>query len=363
MKLRLAFKIMMFLCYAALAGSVNTLFMIKHGFSESNKRSNLEKMFEGTANRPFIYRQLMIRIADAIDKAMPETSKKLAMVYLDQFELRKHFFQEGFISWDKYGFRYHLLYWFDFLAILISLLMLRQISSKYFESAILVNFAPLAFGLLLPTVFKYGGYFYDFPNLMFITMFSYYYVTRRFYAVWIVYLLAVLNKESSVLLPFIMIPSTFLTQEKYFSVKQLVGLIVSGAIVLFSVRYHFAANPGYNFEYHMWDNIHYDLNPLTYITEWHDLYGAAIPFPAYNNIIILLPLLYIIYDGWSYADKSLHCWLVTATALSFPLFVWFGYYGEFRALDLMFIPIYLIIGMSLDHYFSRKANNTVIIRE
>lgn len=349
MKIRIALHIMMWLCYFGVAAMTNAAFMERWSFGKNlNNHNLLELMFEEKADRPFVYRQLMLKIVSGVEYLLPNNIKNHVI-----YHIKDRFFQGGDLLWSRVGVKYSLLYWADCLSIFFALLVLRRLSSIYLQSQTMIDFLPLAFGILLPMTFTQGGFYYDFPEILLSLLFYWSYLTNHIYLTTFFYCLAILNKESSVLLPFFLLPGLFWLSPKRYSLKQMGWMIFVGLTLYCIILYHYSGNPGHQVEIHLLENLTYYLNPYTYLDSQR-YFAPRIPTPSFNNLIILIPVLIILVYSFKYANKELKLWFLSSILIMLPIFLIFGYLNEFRALDLIYAPVYLMIGQGIEHYYAYR---------
>ena len=197
------------LLYMATSAWCLASFMDKWGFREDESRFGLTQMMEHTAHRPFAYRVLVPWIVNGMGQLIPLRSVEHALDRLDPQEnlrrnlLRQRYFKaEGAVAWTRDVRRRYLFTYLLLFAVLVgTMFVLRKLTDVHLPGSVLCDFAPIAFVTLLPLTFIRGGYYYDFPELLFLAASFLLAVHKRYFLLVAVFGLAVLNKESNLLLP------------------------------------------------------------------------------------------------------------------------------------------------------------------
>ncbi len=141
---------------AASAGFVG--YIAKWGLLDGSSRNSIERMLDGSADRPFVYRQLVPSIARWADRIVPQQAKE----YLgDRLRPELQFRKLTVIEKAELRFPYLVVYYLIFFALLASLFVLRIVvlAAGVGELQALVAVAALA--LAFPYLQTVGGYFYD----------------------------------------------------------------------------------------------------------------------------------------------------------------------------------------------------------
>jgi hypothetical protein len=197
--------ILIFIYITVAAASFHGYFS-KWAFRDSNPWFSLDKMLDGTAARPYVYRQLIPQIANSIDRVTSPSIKEsitkgskdiigatYARAKLESLE-------------SKYIFRYSIVYIMTFFSILVSMFLLREICIEVSKSTISGTLAPISFVLVYPFISTIGGYFYDYPEIAFFA--ASFLLALRKRLIWIIpiALVATLNKESFLFFIITLIP-------------------------------------------------------------------------------------------------------------------------------------------------------------
>lgn len=357
-KHRYAFSILLsreafvLLIYMAVAASVLNIFMQTRSFREGSAEFGFSKMLEGSADRPFVHRQLVPIIANyAAGLVSPEEKPAFVERYLDPYRLKKLYFEKGKYQiyetievWSPdYAIKYHITYFILFFSLLGTLYCLRAlIPSVSPKENPLTPFVPVLFILLLPLSFMHGNYYYDFVELLFLSMLLLTAI-KGYYAWWLLLLpLAVLNKESNILVPFLYAVIIIGNSSKWRSRLFLAFGFIASAGVYFFIKQKYSLNHGGTVMWQLEKNIDFWLTPKSYFL-WHDFYAPMILFPRGLNIILLVILSSLLFWQWGKKPLFAKRLFVVALLINIPLFILFCWQDEVRNLSFLFLPIYLLI--------------------
>jgi predicted permease len=155
---RTATFILYFASFWMVAAASQSGFFAKWGLREASPKVSIVMMLDGTAHRPFVYRQLAPLIANFLDRHTPASWK--AGAEQAAWHLSKR-------SQPEYRFRYLVIYYLTFLSLFISLFLLRLILIGWGLDESIALVTPIAFVLAMPYLQTQGGYFYDSIELLF----------------------------------------------------------------------------------------------------------------------------------------------------------------------------------------------------
>jgi hypothetical protein len=212
--------------------------------------------------------------------------------------------------------------------------------------------SPLLFGILLPISFLHGNFYYDFVELFFLSALLLTAI-RGDYWYWLILLpLAVLNKESNILVPVLYV---IVLMEKCVKRRDQVFIFLATIIagcVFFYLKQKYALNPGGSMIWQLPKNVSFLLNPKNYFL-WHDFYLPLIPFPRGVNLFWLALLSYLVFFDWINKPRLLKLIFLTALIVNLPLWLAFCQQDEMRNLSFVFLPLYLLASHSLVKIMSR----------
>ena len=312
----------------------------KWAFFDGHPNQGIVKVFDGSAIRPWIYRQLMPTLADALVEAgtavVPQSLQdKIArrLVWFPELSPEATFARASAIDEPGMRLRYLALYYLTFASFLGSMFVMRRICLEMKLSNAAATLAPLLFALVFPLLLTRGGYYYDAPELLLLSASVLLAIQGRW--VWLVLLTipATFNKEAYLFF----VPSLFplltskLTKRQTASVVAFM-LLISGAINA-ATKYQFRANGG---EMAMWqldERVRFFLDWGTYVRVEIN-YGVLTA--AGINALNLTLLVALVYGHWRSMSSSMQRHSTIAAAINIPLFLAFGYADELRNLSFLF---------------------------
>lgn len=358
------------LLYMAVSAMVLDTFMQTRSLEEGSPGFGLEKMLEGTAQRPFVYRQLVPVTVNSLVSLIPEEQHDAFVQYhLDRHHLKQMYFErakypnmkKGREQWTPtYSLKFHLVYLFMFASLLACMYCMRWLQNAVFaRNDSFYALTPILFMTVLPLSFVNGNFYYDFPELFFLGILLLTAV-KGWYGAWVILLpLAVFNKESNILVPLLYI-SVIVGSLGTWRNRIYLGLSIAlSAIIYIYIKMLFADNPGSTVFFQLSRNIDFWLNPKNYFL-WEDFFAPLIPFPRGMNIIWIALIISTILVAWRKKPSVIRWLFVTSLAVTLPLFILFSATDEVRNLSFVFIPLFLLVSHSLQYLFlsSEKIANS-----
>lgn len=336
----------------AAAASFNG-FYEKWGFRErpGGERFTAERMLNNTAERPFVYRQMngwiTKRIADATPHGFKSKVQSIA-VEGDRSLLGPD--RVAFASADWF-WRYTLLYSLTFAQWLVALFVLYRLCARFAGPPAGLA-ATVMFALLFPVLLTEGGYYYDFPEMLFFAAATYCAVRGWLIPLGIIAVIGSTNKETMVfflptLIPFL---SARLVRGRALALCGALSVAAAGVYLL--IRTSFADNPGGAVEVHLANNLLFYSNPFK-LFGMEETYGIPL-FRGYS-LVILLFLGVVARAGWREAPSALRQHLLLAAAINAPLFLAFAYQGEMRNLSLVFVGWTLLLALVMRKWFAQTT--------
>jgi len=329
------------LIYVIVSAVVLNAFMTRWGFRADAANHGFVQMLEHEAHRPFSYRVLSPAIVNAGAALIPgEVRARWQPWLLEQSPLLRY--RAPYESWnpDK-ALKWHVAYAYLFACLLAALFAARALARATFPtSALFADYAPALAVLLLPLTFLRGGYFYDFPELFFLFSCTLFAAKGRFTTFAILYPLAILNKESNVLLvlTFLAFAATQLPRRTL--LIRTGALLAVGLALVAIVRFVFRDAGGGATQPWFPLNVLFFLSPEWY-AKFFTPFAPLVPIPRGINLLSLALLAFMI--GWRWHDKpiELRRLLLANAAITLPLYLLFGFLDEIRALSLLFPALFL----------------------
>lgn len=205
-----------------------------------------EEMVDGTAYRPYIYRQLLPTAANWMDKVVPETIKTRLYNYQGKYpEAYINSISDSPAANNRtYFFRYLITYIATFLFALLAVYAMYFVCKALAVSRPAAMFAPVIAILLLPYVMNDSGFNYDYPELAFMALAVG--ISIKFDWWWCIPIAALgtWNKESFLLFIPTLYP-LFRRRNSRFGALISVAVLCSICAAVYLPTYHrFSHNPG-----------------------------------------------------------------------------------------------------------------------
>ncbi|WP_313625059.1 hypothetical protein [Achromobacter sp.] len=350
--------------YVVVAAAVMNGFYTKWRLNDGRPALGLSLMVEGTAHRPYVYRQFVPALANGIQALLPQAT--VARLSERLSEPRRVDSRSGLAM--RYPgsealvpavtLRYHLVYYLTFLALLAALFVMRRLCLKAGADAAASTAAPAILALMLPFFLTEGGYFYDFVELMFMMSAALLALgASRQTPVRLLLLvslagLATWNKEAF----FFFTAALYPLLRRNFSRVQAAGLVavllfVCGSVYL-ALRMRYALNPGSTVDYQLWDNLRYYLDPGNWLRT-ESTYGVLLPRGF--GIVSVLAVVGIAINGWPRLPQALRRHAQLALAINVPLFVLFCSPGEMRNLSMLYPSLLCLLALALAKWLAPQT--------
>jgi hypothetical protein len=321
-----------------------------------DERLGVIYMVDFKAHKPFQYRVLMPSIIKLIELATPEpirdkfdsvTREKLAA----KIETAYPLLDKAKVSKiSRYGYRVIIAIIMNTLILTLFMIILRRFALVFdVFSERLCDFLPVGMIFIMPMFFDYNNMIYDFPHLVLFTTGLILLYKKQWRWYFLIYALAILNKESAVMLAVVYAVNYYsdLPSDKYKKYLLLqIGIFIVIKAALFLIFFN---NPGGVVETHIKWNIVHLIRPVNYF--WFAPIGKGILLPVYLNIPVPhghnLPVMIVVAAAVIYRWKEKPLFLRRATIYFIPLFfiaMIVGVINELRAYyDAM--PIIYVLGM------------------
>lgn len=362
-------RIFCFILFFAAASASFYGFYEKWHFREAGPRFvikpdlEFQQMVEGSAARPYIYRQMLPTLANWIDKAAPQPLKarlfQLSPPRADGLSLPALLFDSPVGRSPVYFFRYLVVYSATFLFALIAVYAMRLLckAAGFNEAASVLT--PIALILLFPYIQSRGGYFYDFPELAFLALAAW--LALKFDWWWIVPVAALgtWNKESFLLFIPTLYPILRLKYPRFKTLLALGFLCLVCIAVYLPLRLQFAHNPGGTVEIHWRDQAEFFfLHPGHWFyhgSALENTYGILLP-PVFS-LFPLAFLVWTVWRGWRRLPLPIQRHAQIAAAINIPLFLVLCAPGELRDLSLLYVGFLLLLAANIDSWLQSATKS------
>ena len=342
--------------YVVVAAAVMNGFYTKWRLNDGHAALGLTQMVEGTAYRPYVYRQFVPALANGIQSLLPPST--VARLSERLAEPRRVDSRSGLAMrypgsealMPAVTLRYHLVYYLTFAALLTSLFVMRRVALQAGAGAAAATIAPALLAMVVPFFLTEGGFFYDFVELMFImsavllALGASRQTPVRLCALVALAGLATWNKEAF----FFFTPALYPLLRRNLPRLHAAGvvgvlLLVSGCVYL-ALRLRYAGNPGSTVDYQLWDNLRFYVDPGNWLRT-ENTYGVLLPRGF--SIVSMLAFAGIAIHGWTRLPQPLRWHARLALAINLPLFLLFCSPGEMRNLSMLYPSLLCLLALSL----------------
>lgn len=336
------------------AAAAHSGFIGKWGLIDDEKRWNsIQRMLDGTAKKPFVYRQLVPVVVNLADKYTPAPIRQQVVYFASRPS--EVFVKSSLSDNPQYAYRYILVYYINFLALLLSLFVLHRVLRDWGMPEGPALFAPIVFILATPFLQTRGGYFYDSVELLFFSTAFWLAMQGRIWLLIALTIPATLNKETFLLF----LPTLYPILRRIapprvslISVGAAMGL--SGAIGL-ALRAVFASSPGAR-TFKLLDQVTHHLSLGNYLRK-ELTYGVV--GPRYLSIFTFAFIVIVVLRGWRQCSSALKQHIIVAAAINFPVFLLLASPGELRNLSLLYVGFVFMLGYAFDgtaSVFTRRVH-------
>jgi hypothetical protein len=354
----LACRALVLSLYVLVAAASFCGFFAKYALRDDSVHDALPRMLDATADRPYVYRQLLPYAANLAVKAMPQALSGSVTAHIQQDYPKHNWLANTFAratdaSNPVYTLRYYLVYFMDFAALLAGMLMLRAVCLDLTGKQAAAALAPLAFALAMP-----AGNFWDFPELFFMALAVW--LAARGKVLWLVLLtpFATLNKESFLFFAVCLYP--FLRERMTLrSALAAVGACVFAAAAVNAVmKWRYAGNPGDIAQFNLMTNLRFLADPRNYLlSDW----TFGILLPKGFNVLILFVLWTITRTAWKRLPRAVRQHALIALAINVPLYLLFGWGDEVRALSMLSVTAALLLCEGIAAYMESARSRAPLL--
>ncbi len=328
--------------YVFVSALVLDAFMTQWGFRGDRSPFAFERMLDHTAERPYVYRVLSPEIialgAGMVPDGFVESRREWLLEETPLLAYRQR--GEGW-GVDK-SLKWHVAYFYLFACLVAALFAARRLTTVTLDvGPLFSDYAPAVALLCLPASFHWGGYLYDFPELLLLLLCSLALARERLAWFYPLYVLAILNKESNVLVFVFFLAFLWDRLPRRQLWLHLLAQLVLGWSLVLVLRLAFLDNEGSQALFFFPLNALFWLSPASY-WKFIEPYAPLIPIPRPANALTLFLVGFAVAWGWSRKPVALRRLLLGSAAVTLPLFLLFSFADEARALALLFPALYLL---------------------
>lgn len=334
------------LFFVAAAASFNG-FYDKWRFREPGSPSGsaeayFDGMIDGTAQRPFVYRQMLPDIANWIAPRLPNRIKKK----IDSLSLPDQ------ARHTQYLIVYLAVFAFALLAEYGVCNLCRSLGFSPAASVV----TAVSFILLVPYLESNGGYYYDYPEIAFLCIAACLAATRAWW--WLIPLTAVAtwNKESFLLMVPTLYPFLRRRSGRAATLAQLGTLCAVSAAVYLWLRRRFASNSGGTVLPSLHHQIQFILEPSNWLVRTEKTYGIVMlaTFNLFFGALLFWAVLRIRKEIPPVVKTN----VAIAAILNLPLYVLFCAPGEIRDLSMLYIGLIAVLAANAESWITGNSIGT-----
>ena len=362
-------RFLLVLLYGVVAAAAFHGFYTKWRLNDGHVPHSLASMVQGTADRPYVYRQFAPALANGIQgllsaAAVARISERLAdprRVNSRSGLAMRYPASEAMQA--PVTLRYHLVYYLTFLALLGAMAAMRSICLKAGASAPAATTAPLVVALLLPFFLTEGGFFYDFFEVLFmawaillawrIPVHSRVRAAGRLILLAAVAAMATWNKEAFFFFVATLYPLLRLSLSRIRAAGVVAALVFVCGCVYLALRMRYAGNPGGAVSFQPGANLLHFLDPGNWFRT-ESTYGVALPKGL--SAVMMLMIAGVAVIGWGRLPAPLRQHVLAAVAVNVPLFLLFAAEGEARNLSMLYPSLLVLMAMALTAWMRGAAS-------
>ena len=320
-----------------------------------HSRAAFEAMVDGTAYRPYVYRQLVPAAANWIDGLVPEAAKSrlFALQGSGEDAFLYTISNSPTANDPKYFFRYLTMYILTFLFTQLAVCAMYLVCRAVEMPPVAAVFAPVIVILLLPYIMSNGGFFYDYVELAFLMLAVWMALKFEWWWLFPVAALGTWNKESFLLIVLTLYP---LFRLRHSRLGALVGVSVLCCVCLavyYALRVRFAHNPGGTVEVWWLDQLRYFMHPREWLFATEETYGLRL-LKAYTLLPMTL-LVWTVWRGWTFLPPAIRQHGKIAAIINIPLYFFFCSPGELRDLSMLYVVFLLVVAANLREWAKSVA--------
>ncbi len=320
------------------------------GVPGANTRATFESMVEGTAYRPYVYRQMLPNIANWLDRIAP-VDIKTAMYDHQGSNPYAYINAIGSSPTARnkaYFFRYVVVYIETYLFAVLAVYAMYLVCSALEMRPPAAVIAPVVVILLVPYIISGRGYLWDYPELAFLALAFWIALKWDWWWVIPVAVLGTWNKESFLLIIPTLYPIFRLRSSRFRALLGVGVLCLVCAAVYIPIRLKFANNPGSTVFVSWQYELHMLLHPIGLLFKTKETYGLRM-ITGYTLLPAAL-MAWTVWRAWPHLPRAIQRHGQIAAAINIPLYLLFCSPGELRDLSMLYIFFLLVIATNLNEW-------------
>ena len=349
---RVAAAFVVAVLYVVVASASFHGYYAKWFMSDFARSQSLVAMLDGTAARPFVYRQLLPQAATMIERSLPEGVRAHIEQRLDNARGALRHPTGTDAAKAGYVIRYRIVYYATFLSLFLALFALRSVCLTIGVGQAAATAAPAIFALMIPILQTRGGYFYDLPELLAFALAARLALGGHAVSLLLLAVPATVNKESFLFYCVALLPLLMLRLSASKAIATAIGAAFVSGLTYLAIRHAYAANDGQNAIFQLFDNLLFYANPLNLFL-FDQTYGLPL-FKGYG-IVVLGWFAVLMTYGWRTVPRCIHLHLMLAAAINVPLLLLFGAEGELRNLSMLYVATVALIAGATQRWLDTAA--------
>ncbi|MFN3746397.1 MAG: hypothetical protein ACK4TL_16970 [Hyphomicrobiaceae bacterium] len=342
--------------YVLVAAAAFNGYYTKWQMSDFAPPQSLIATLDGTAARPYVFRQLLPQSATAIEKALPQGMRSYVEQRFNDARGALRHPAGADAAKEGYVIRYRIVYYATFLSLFLALFALRSVCLFVGLGQAAATAAPAIFALMIPLLQTRGGYFYDLPEVLAFALAARLALGGHIVPLLLLAAPATLNKEAFFFYCLALPPLLMVRLSLWNAVATALGAAFISGLTYLSIRVAYAANDGQNAILQLVDNLLFYGNPLNLFL-FDQTYGLPL-FKGYGLVVLGWFTILMVY-GWRTVPRHIHQHLMLAALINVPLLLLFCAEGEMRNLSMLYVPVVALIAGALHRWLSTVSSPAV----
>jgi hypothetical protein len=359
---RLIVSLALFLAAAAsFQGFYSKYHLLEAGTVNPELKQTFEAEVDGTAPRPFVYRQLLPMTANwfagVLRSRFPEQTEKWLHHGSDALPIGARFLNSPIVREPQYWLRYCIVYGMVFVAAWMSAICTYGLSLHAGYSPPASLLASVTLILLMPWLFTGGGYYYDYPELAFLLLAVWWAASRPWWWLIPIAILATWNKESFLLF----VPTLYpllrarASRARAILATAVLGLLSAAVWEWLRIRYRY--NSGGALEFHLPDHLRLLTHPEILLLSLEETYGVIVLRGVY--LILLAFIVWTACRAWKHIPAIFQRHAQVAAVINVPLYILFCQPGELRDLSMLYAALALVLAAAWSGWIEPGAGRVI----
>lgn len=318
-----------------------------------NYRRTFTKAMDGTATRPFVYRQFIPFFTKETSEVIPKSLyQKIEDKWQNNSPVEKIYAKSDIPT--KYVVEYHVMYVLCFVFWTLAIFMMYKTLSLVTENKLAGILGACLFAMVFPVLEINGGEYYDLPEVFFFAT-SIYFAIRGYWIAFIILApIATTNKESFF---FFLITLYPFIRESCSMKKAIfilgVSMFFSGLTYLY-LHILYSGNAGNTVEFHLIQHLEQLFWWKTYV---RTTIAYGIKFGGGTFFLHIIFIFWIVKVTWKNLSVQWKRHMELALLITVPLYMCFCAVGETRNFSMLYVGVCVMIAyfirQSIDKYYRK----------